>query len=193
MTFPLVILSSLTPALPQAALKAAAVSFVAADTEVPPALANEPVVVSPVIVKAMCGDVVDDSVPPEMALGLRELGAYVSVNVGGAAVARLLHALVPPVMVALVVTFVGLGVPPLHFVAVAAIVAVSAAVPELVRGGENLIVPLILVHVGLPVPLTGLDLAALAGPAPIVITAANGRTIAPAASMSFRVKFTCPP
>jgi len=192
-TFPLVILSSARPlALPQAAANLADVSFVAAVTEVPPALAKEPVVVSPVIVKAMCGDVVDVSVPPEIALGLIEFGVYVSVSVGGAAVARLEQALVPPVIVAVVDTFVGLGVPPLHFVAEAAMVAVSAAVPELVRGGENLIVPLTLVHVGFPVPV-GLDLAALAEPAPIVITAANGRTIAPAASMSFRVKFTCPP
>jgi hypothetical protein len=144
-------------------------------------------------VKPIVGDVTSVSVPPEMPLvDTFGLDVYFSVNVGGDAVARPLQLLVPVLIVDVVVILVGVGDPPVHPDAVALILAVSGDDPVAVSGGLNLIVPLTFVQLTSPVPAPFVR-AALAEPAPIVITAANGRTIAPAASMSFRVKFTCPP
>jgi hypothetical protein len=143
------------------------------------------------IVKLRSGVMLNASVPPESVCPVTT-GVKASVNVGTAADARPLHVAFDVVIVELVVTLVGTGEPPLHFVAVALMVATSDAMVALVNGGENLMVPVTLVQVVSPVPVV-LDRAALAEPTPIVATAASGRTNAPAASMSFRVTFTCPP
>jgi hypothetical protein len=80
-------------------------------------------------------------------------GVKASVNVGTAADARPLHVAFDVVIVELVVTLVGTGEPPLHFVAVALMVATSDAMVALVNGGENLMVPVTLVQVVSPVPV----------------------------------------
>jgi hypothetical protein len=176
--------------LPHAVLNLANVSVVVTEILVF-VLGNEPVVVAPLIVKPSFGEVISVSVPPEVELGLIVAGVYVPANVGGAAVARPEHELVLPVMVALLLTLVGLGVPPLQWVAEALTVVVSAAVPPVTSGGLKLTVPLILVHFTSPVPV-GCERAAEAAPLRAT-TKPSGSTIAPVASMSFLEKFTCPP
>ena len=97
--------------------------------------------VPPLTVKPRCGVDVKVSVVNVRVL-LVTVGVYLAVIVGGVPVARPAQLLVLLWIVAVPTTFVGFGLAvPLHVVAVAVTLVVSAEVPPFFRAGLKVIVP----------------------------------------------------